>query len=54
MQSEWVPTAAFAVWTDEVGAGTRALAGRWVLPGDVEDELSTRHWWPLVSGGPRR
>lgn len=49
-----VPTAAFAVWTDQVGVGTRPLAGRWVLPGDVEDELSTRHWWPLVSSGPRR
>jgi hypothetical protein len=48
-----VPTAAFAVWTDEVEAGTRALAGRWVLPADVEDHLSSRHWWPLVSSGPR-
>ena len=49
-----VPTAAFAVWTGEVESGAGALAGRWVVPGDVVDVLSTRHWWPLVSDGPRR
>jgi hypothetical protein len=49
-----VPTAAFAVWTDEVDPGARPLAGRWVLPADVQDDLSNRHWWPLVADGPRR
>jgi hypothetical protein len=43
-----VPQAAFAVWTDEVGASTRPLAGRWLPAARLADELVERHWWPLL------